>query len=81
MSGTDLRLLPPVGYDTQSNRAIFTRIPQQQREKWFKRWAEMDAAGKEARHYSSYERELRKTLEELETREGQLDTCIRKGHQ
>lgn len=81
MSGIDLRLLPPVGHGTQNNRPIWTRIPLAQREKWRKKWAAMDAAGKEARHYSSYERELRKTLEELETREGQLFECVRKGPQ
>lgn len=77
----DLRTLPPVAYDTQTNRPLYTRIPPSQREKWLKRWANMDADGKEARHYSRYEWELRKTFTELETREEQLDACIRKGPQ
>lgn len=76
----DVRVLPPVAYDSQSNRPIFTKIPAQQRAKWQQKWAAMDIAGKEERHYSQYERELRKTLTELETREAQLDTCVRKGH-
>jgi hypothetical protein len=75
----DLRNLPPVDYDVQSNRPILTRIPVQQREKWQKRWAAMDAEGKGQNHYSRYEWELRKSLTELEVREGQLDECIRKG--
>lgn len=73
----DVRLLPPVGFDTQTNRAVFTRIPIQQREKWKRKWEAMDLAGKEERHYSHYERELRKTLTELEVRETQLDECVR----
>jgi hypothetical protein len=77
----DVRALPPIAYDTQSNRAIYTRIPIQQREKWFKRWAQMDAEGKEQKHYTRYEWQLRKSLEELEIRESQLFDCIRKGHQ
>jgi hypothetical protein len=77
----DLRTLPPVGYDTQTNRPIFTRIPLDQRAKWRRRWETMDAEGKEQKHYSRYEWELRKSLTELETREEQLDACIRKGHQ
>lgn len=77
----DLRTLPPVGYDTQTNRPIFSRIPPEQRARWIKRWAQMDAEGKEQKHYTRYEWELRKTFTELETREEQLDTCIRKGPQ
>jgi hypothetical protein len=77
----DLRLLPPIAYDTQTNRPIYTRIPIGQREKFFKRWAQMDAEGKEQKHYSRYEWQLRRSLEELEIRETQLDACIRKGHQ
>jgi hypothetical protein len=41
----------------------------------------MDAEGKEQKHYSRYEWQLRKSLEELETREEQLFECIRKGPQ
>jgi len=74
----DLRKLPLVDYDVKADRAIFTRIPPQQRAKWQKKWALMDAEGKEQKHYSRYEWELRKTLTELETREGQLFECIRK---
>jgi hypothetical protein len=77
----DVRNLPPVGYDSQTNRPIFTRIPIEQRAKFFKRWAQMDAEGKEQKHYSRYEWQLRKSLEELEVREEQLDACIRKGPQ
>jgi hypothetical protein len=77
----DLRLLPAIAYDSQTNRPIFTRIPPEQRAKWLKRWEQMDAEGKEAKHYSRYEWELRKTFNELETREEQLDACIRKGPQ
>ena len=77
----DLRILPPVAYDTQTNKPLYTKIPPEQRDKWKKRWAQMDSEGKEARHYSLYEWELRKTLTELETREEQLDACIRKGPQ
>lgn len=77
----DLRTLPPIAYDTQTNRAIFTRIPIEQRAKFFKRWAEMDALGKEQKHYSRYEWQLRRGLEELEIRETQLGACIRKGRQ
>jgi hypothetical protein len=77
----DLRALPPVAYDVQSNRPVLTRIPIEQREKFFKRWAQMDAEGKEQKHYSRYEWQLRRSLEELEIREEQLDTCIRKGPQ
>lgn len=74
----DLRNLPPVGYDTQTNRAIFTRIPMEQREKWRRKWDAMDAAGKEERHYSRFERELRKAIGELEIREGQLSECVKR---
>jgi len=73
----DIRVLPPVAYDTQTNRPILTRIPPEQRAKFFKRWAQMDEEGKEARHYSRYEWQLRKSLEELEVRESQLFDCIR----
>lgn len=75
----DLRVLPPVAYHPQTNKPIFSRLPPEQRMKWRTRWAEMDAAGKEARHYSKFEWELRKSFEELEIRETQLDECIRKG--
>lgn len=75
----DLRTLPPVGYHPQTNKPIWTRISPEQRAKWQKKWAQMDAEGKEARHYSRYEWELRKSLTELETREEQLDERIRKG--
>lgn len=77
----DLRALPPVGYHSQTNRPIFSAIPPEQRVRWLARWAQMDAEGKEAKHYSRYEWDLRKTFTELETREEQLDTCIRKGPQ
>jgi hypothetical protein len=74
---TDLRLLPPVAHDSQTNRAIFTRIPIEQREKFKKKWAAMDAEGKEQKHYSRYEWQLRRSLEELEIRESQLFECVR----
>jgi hypothetical protein len=77
----DLRTLPPVGYKPGTNQPIFSTIPPEQRAKWLQRWAQMDAEGKEARHYTRYEWDLRKTFTELETREEQLDACIRKGHQ
>jgi hypothetical protein len=77
----DLRTLPPIAYDPQTNKPIFTRLPPQQREKWFRRWTQMDAEGKGQNHYSRFEWELRKSVTELETREEQLDTCIRKGPQ
>jgi hypothetical protein len=73
----DLRLLPPVGYHPQTNKPIWTRLPPGQREKWMKRWALMDSQGKEARHYSKYEWELRRSIGELEVREQQLHDCIR----
>jgi hypothetical protein len=73
----DIRVLPPIAYDTQTNHAIFTRLPLQQREKWQRRWAEMDAAGKVQRHYSGFEWSLRKSFEELQIREQQLFECIR----
>ena len=75
----DLRNLPPVGHHPQTNKPIFSRLPPEQRMKWRIRWAQMDAEGKEQKHYSRYEWELRKTFTELETREEQLDACIRKG--
>jgi hypothetical protein len=77
----DVRDLPPIAYDTQTNRAIYTRIPPEQRSKLKRRWETMDAEGKEQRHYTRYEWQLRRSLEELETREEQLFDCIRKGHQ
>jgi hypothetical protein len=73
----DLRTLPPIGYHPQTNRPLYTRIPPEQREKWLKRWAQMDAEGKEQKHYSRYEWQLRRSLEELEIRETQLDECVR----
>ena len=73
----DVRTLPPVGYNPETNKPIFSRLPPEQRMKWRTRWAEMDAQGKEAKHYSRFEWELRKSFEELEVRETQLDTCIR----
>lgn len=76
----DLRNLPPVGYKPGTNHPIFTAIPPEQREKWLRRWAQMDVEGKEARHYTRHEWDLRKTFTELETREEQLDSCIRGGH-
>lgn len=74
---TDLRVLPPVGYKPGTNRPIFSALPPELRAKWLRRWAQMDAEGKASRHYSKYEWELRKTFNELVTRESQLDECVR----
>jgi hypothetical protein len=77
----DLRTLPPVGYKPGTNQPIFSAIPPEMRAKWKRRWEQMDAEGKESRHYTRHEWDLRKTFTELETREEQLDACIRKGPQ
>lgn len=63
----------PLPEPYRQNPPLLTNVPQQQRDKWRKQWSRMDDDNCSQSHYKHYEWELRKTLDELEARECQID--------
>ena len=63
----------PLPEPYRQNPPLLTNVPQQQRDKWRKQWSLMDDDNCSQPHYKHYEWELRKTLDELEARECQID--------
>lgn len=81
---TAIRLNPHTGlpavrignHPHMGHYTVWVYVDHQQRDRWRKQWARMDADDCERQHYKHYEWSLRSAIDELEAREEQLRKAI-----